>query len=74
MDRVHFELIVPYRLADLRREADAERHLAHVPRRPFAPTLGVAPLLIGFGRLLVDAGIWLQRLDRPCPDCPAPVH
>lgn len=65
MDRAHFELLGPYHLADLQREAEAARRAAaHQSPVPVLPTLG---------RLLVRAGTWLQRLDRPCPTCPAPA-
>lgn len=74
MDRVHVELITRYRQADLQREADAARRLATVPRRSFTPMLVVTPLLVGLGRVLADAGAWLQRLDRACPNCPSPAH
>jgi hypothetical protein len=74
MERLHVELITPYHQADLHREAAAARRLAAVPRRSFAPTLLFTPLLVGLGRLLIDAGSWLQRLDRACPNCPSPSH
>ena len=74
MDRIYFELITPYHQAELRREADEARRLATLPRRSLRPTLSITPLLAGFGRYLIEAGTWLQQLERPCRNCPSPAH
>lgn len=68
MDLVNAELLVPYRLAAMWREAERDR-LIPAPERRRPP---LAPLAAFAGRRLVRAGTWLECLGQPCP-CPAPA-
>lgn len=69
MDRLSAELLTPYRLDDLYRDADRERLRASLVARPHR-----RPLLLPIaGRLLIRAGRWLECAGQPCPAAaPAP--
>lgn len=65
MDRLSAELLAPFRLDDLYREAAEARLAATAVPRPRTALLPVA------GRLLVRAGRWLECVNQPCA-APAP--
>lgn len=61
MNRLSLELLAPYRLDDLYREAERARLTAITVARPRRPLITAA------GRLLIRAGRWLECFDQPCP-------
>lgn len=69
MDRTRVELLAPFHIRDLYRDAAVARRAAAIARRP--PALGF--LVPALGRALVRAGRRLEQLDPARSDAPVPT-